>query len=66
MLNLAGMTRAPLYSFEVHMDRKRSLNAAQNARKRVEYVTAHNAEDAKKMAARKQPEFIAVSARRVR
>lgn len=64
MPNFTGMVRAPLYNFEVHMDRKRSLNAAQNARRRVEYVTAHNESDAKKLAARKNPEFIAVSARR--
>lgn len=63
-LNLTNMVRAPIYNFEVFMERKRSLNAAQNARRRIEYVQAHNADDAKQIAARKQPEFIAVSAKK--
>jgi len=64
MLNLAGMVRAPEYDWEVHMNRKRSLNAAQNARRRVAYVRAPNADEAKKLAGRKNPEFLPVSARR--
>jgi len=64
MLNLTNMVRAPLYDFEVMLHRKRTLNAAQNARRRIAYVKAHNADEAKKDAARKNPEFIAVSARR--
>lgn len=63
-LNLHNMVKAPIYDFEVTLHRKRSLNAAQNARKRIAYVQAHNPDEAKKAAARKNPEFIAVSARR--
>ena len=64
MLNLTNMVRAPLYDFEVMLHRNRTLNAAQNARRRIAYVKAHNADEAKKAAAKKNPEFIAVSARR--
>lgn len=64
MLNLTGMVSAPEYDWEVHMNRKRSLNEAQNARRKVAYVQAPNADEAMKLAARKNPEFIAVSARR--
>jgi len=62
--NLTNMVRAPIYDFEVMMHRNRSLNAVQNARKRIAYVKAHNADEAKRDAAKKNPEFIAVSARR--
>ena len=64
MLNLTGMVRVPVYDFEVTLHRKRSLNAVQNARKRIAYVQAHNPDEAKAAASRKNPEFIAVSARR--
>ena len=43
MLNLTGMVRAPAYHWEVHMDRKRSGSAVQNARRRVAYVVAPEA-----------------------
>lgn len=65
MLNLTNMVRAPLYNFEVFMVRNRSLNAAENARKRIAYVQASNAEDAKREAKRQLPEFHAESARRI-
>ena len=64
-LNLTNMVRAPLYNFEVFMVRNRSLNAAENARKRIAYVKASNAEDAKREAKKKHPEFRPESARRV-
>ena len=64
MLNLTGLVRAPAYHWEVHMDRKRSASERQNARRRVAYVVAPNADDAKKAAAKQHPEFIPVSARR--
>jgi hypothetical protein len=62
MLNLDGMTRAP--EWRVELARKRSLNEAQNARQRVAYVIAPDEASAKQMAARKNPEFIAVSAKK--
>ena len=65
MLNLTNMVRAPLYNFEVFMVRNRSLNAAENARKRIAYVQASNAEDAKREAKRQHPQFHPQSARRV-
>ena len=65
MLNLTNMVRAPLYNFEVFMVRNRSLNAAENARKRIAYVQASNADDAKREAKKKHPEFRPESARRV-
>lgn len=65
MLNLTNMVKAPLYNFEVFMVRNRSLNAAENARKRIAYVQASNAEDAKREAKKKHPEFYPQSARRL-
>ena len=65
MLNLTNMVRATLYNFEVFMVRNRSLNAAENARKRIAYVQASNADDAKREAKKKHPEFRPESARRV-
>lgn len=62
---MTNMVKAPLYSFEVFMVRNRSLNAAENARKRIAYVQASNAEDAKREAKKKHPEFRPESARRV-
>lgn len=64
-LNLTNMVRAPLYNFEVFMVRNRSLNAAENARKRIAYVQASNADDAKREAKKKHPEFYPQSARKV-
>lgn len=64
MLNLTGMVRAPEYDWEVHMNRKRSLNEAQNVRRRVAYVRAPNSDEAMTLAGRKNPEFMPVSARR--
>lgn len=65
MLNLHNMVKAPVYHFEVQMERKKCLNANQNARRRMEYVKAHNADEAKKAAQRLRPEFVAVSARKI-
>lgn len=65
MLNLSGMVKAPTYSFEVFMVRNKSLNEVENARKRMVYVKASNADDAKREAKRQWPEFHAESARRV-
>ena len=50
-------------AWEVFMDRKTSMNAAQNTRKRREIVQAFTAEEAMKAAEIKRPEFIAISAR---
>lgn len=65
MLNLTNMVKAPIYNFEVFMVRNRSLNAAENARKRIAYVQASNADDAKREAKKKHPEFYPQSARRL-
>lgn len=65
MLNLTNMVRAPLYNFEVFMVRNRSLNAAENARKRIAYVQASNAEDAKREAKKLHPQFHPESARKI-
>ena len=65
VLNLTNMVKAPIYNFDVFMVRSASLNAVQNARKRIAYVSASNADDAKREAKRKHPEFRAESARRV-
>lgn len=51
-------------AWEVFMERKTSMNAAQNTRKRREIVKAFTAEEAMKAAEIKRPEFRAVSARR--
>lgn len=51
-------------AWEVFMERKTSMNAAQNTRKRRELVQAFTAEEAMKAAEIKRPEFRAVSARR--
>jgi hypothetical protein len=65
MLNLTGMVRAPSYDWEVSMSRNKSLNAVQNARKRIAYVKAANEKDAMREAKKKYPEFHPSSARRV-
>ena len=62
---MTNMVRAPLYNFEVFMVRNRCLNAVENARRRIAYVQASNAEDAKREAKKKHPEFRPESARRV-
>lgn len=65
MLNMTNMVKAPIYNFEVFMVRNRSLNSAENARKRIAYVQASNAEDAKREAKKLHPQFHPESARRV-
>lgn len=62
MLSFTGVARAP--EWRVELQRKRSLNEAQNARQRVAYVIAPDEASAKQQAARKNPEFIAIAARR--
>ena len=64
-LNLTNMVRAPLYNFEVFMVRSRGMNAVENSRKRMAYVKASNADDAKREAKRQWPQFHAESARRI-
>jgi hypothetical protein len=59
------MKRARLYDWEVTMTRKKTLNAVQNARKRIAYVKAETAEEAMKIAGRSNPEFFQSSARLV-
>ena len=59
------MVKAPLYNFEVFMVSSRSLNAAENSRKRIAYVQASNADDAKREAKKIHPQFHPESARRV-
>lgn len=51
-------------TWEVFMERKHSMSAEQNTRKRREIVRAVTAEEAMKAAEIKRPEFRAVSARR--
>lgn len=65
MLNFSHLVRAPMYDYQVFMVRNRSLNAAENARKRIAYVQASNAEDAKREAKKLHPQFHPESARRV-
>lgn len=65
VLNMTNMIRAPIYDFQVFMVRNKSLNAVENARKRMVYVRASNVDDAKKEARRQHPEFFAQSARKV-
>lgn len=65
MLNLTNMLRAPMRDYEVTLHRKACLDAHQSARKRVAYVRAINADEAKRTA-EKQPgnaAFKAMSAR---
>lgn len=49
MLNVQGMLRAPI-AWEVSLSRKQTENDVQNARKKVAYVAANNAEEAKAIA----------------
>lgn len=62
MLNFTGTARAP--EWRVEMERKRSLNAVQNARQKAVYVIAPDEPTAKRMAVIKNPEFVAVAARK--
>jgi hypothetical protein len=64
-MNFEGMLRAPSYDWEVTMDRNRSSNEQQNSRKRIAYVKAPNADDAKREAKKKHPAFFPTSARKV-
>lgn len=64
-LNLTNMVRSPLYNFEVFMVRSRSLNAVENSRKRMAYVKASNADDAKREAKKLLPQFHPESARKI-
>ena len=63
--NFTGVARAPAYDFEVTMQRCTTLNAVQNARKRIAYVKAPNEVDAKREAKKAFPEFHPLSARKV-
>ena len=65
VLNLSNMLRAPRYFYEVTMTRCIGMNAVQNARKRIAYVTASNDEDAKREARRQFPQFFPTSTRKV-
>lgn len=65
VLNLSNMLRAPRYFYEVTMTRCIGMNAVQNARKRIAYVTASNDEDAKREARRQHPQFFPTSTRKV-
>lgn len=65
MLNFTGVARAPAYNWEVFMERNHSMNAVQNGRRRIAYVTAPNADEAKRAAKQKHPEFKPISARKV-
>jgi len=65
MLNLAGITRAPMYEWRVSMKRCHTVNQRENEREQVEYVFASNEADAKREAKRKRPMFHAESARRI-
>ena len=64
-LNLSNMLKAPRYFYEVTMARCTSLNAVENARKRIAYVTASNDEEAKREARRQFPHFFPNSTRKV-
>lgn len=49
MLNFTGVVRSR-QTFEITLSRKASANENQNARKRIEYVRAHDKEEAKRLA----------------
>lgn len=65
MLSLTNMVRAPVYSWEVSMQRCTTSNERENARRRIAYVKASNETDAKREAKRQHPQFHPQSARRV-
>lgn len=64
-MNLSNMLKAPRHFYEVTMTRCTSLNAVENARKRIAYVTASNEEEAKREARRQFPQFFPTSTRKV-
>lgn len=47
MPNFTGMLRAPLFNYEITLTRKPTINACQNTRARVEYVSAMDEKSAK-------------------
>lgn len=51
-------------NYRVTLERKRSENLVQNMRQRVEYVTAANEAEAKRIAAQRCREFVVLSVRR--
>lgn len=51
-------------NFRVTLERKRSSNAAQNQRQRVEYVQAGSEAEAKVVAGQRCREFVVVSVRK--
>jgi hypothetical protein len=65
VLSLSHLLRAPRYFYEVTMTRCKGMNAVQNARKRIAYVTASNDEEAKREARRQFPHFFPTSTRKV-
>ncbi|MGL6245676.1 hypothetical protein [Pseudomonas sp.] len=68
MPNLARPMRTSMRHYEVTMHRRPTLNAVQNARRCVAYVTAENPAEAMKAAERQYDKqaFKSVSAREVR
>ena len=60
VLNLTGIARAP--EWRVSMERKRGMNAVQNARQKAVYVIAPSADDAMKTAAKKKSTYPSRSA----
>jgi hypothetical protein len=58
-------TNARHYDFEVSMQRKSTINAEQNARRKIAYVKANNEAEAKRQAERNNPAFKAGTTRRV-
>ena len=60
-----NIVKAPSYSYEVFMVRSHGMNAVENSRKRMAYVKASNADDAKREAKKQHPQFHPESARRV-
>ncbi len=66
MPNFAGLLRAPtLFRWEVMLERKRSLNEAQNARKVRRQVHATDEAGARVAAVKGYPEFIATTVRKI-
>jgi len=66
MLDLSKLLYAPKqHKFRVVMERKRGLNANQNARTVAEEVLASNELEAKAKAMQARPEFFAIEVRKV-
>lgn len=65
MISAGTLLRAPSYSWEVEIHRKRTLNEYQNSRKIRRPVIAPDEASAKNEALRGYPEFVAVSVRKV-